>query len=188
MALLHYTDYVKTPFMFCNAYMYLWECDYWTLDLHGVAREYEIKVSLADFKRDALKDKHRQADKGAHYFYYVCPEGVIPKELVDTKYGLIYVKSSGSWHGCDLRMIRRPRRLHNKPFSRWQQVAEKAFHRWRPLWFEKLQEKEITFEEYKQGFDLSDIENQTHEYREEVPKIDVQVFPTERGDERDRAA
>lgn len=98
-----------------------WECDVFEVTKAGFFREYEIKLSLADFRADAVKQKingdylrgedgrwkyeRKPGDKkhdllsqcsplGPVQFWFVCPEGVIPYDPEFPEWaGLIYVRS-----------------------------------------------------------------------------------------------
>jgi hypothetical protein len=157
-------DDQKYPFQCPNAFIYLWECDYWTLTAEGEAREFEIKISRSDFFQDAKKDKHKEA-KGANYFYYVVPRHLIKPEEVDKRYGLIYV-----WDTGFVEIVKKPRRLHTERFDNWKMLANKMYWRFRQLWREKYIAKEITREEYYDGFNLS-----LEEY--ESPELLTPVIP-----------
>lgn len=112
-ALNHSMDWRKTPFRMSNAFVYGWESDFWTLDARNIAREYEIKISLADFRKDAEKEKHQHLGiKGPNFFYYVCPDGLIAPELVDKRYGLVYIRAYN-----DIYLKRRPKELHRRASS-----------------------------------------------------------------------
>jgi hypothetical protein len=96
-----------------NIYAFRWESDLLMITNSGYAVEYEIKLSLSDFKADfkkkgSIKSYDRDADwksrisynsksddllsgKGSNRFYYVCPEGLIPIEEIPDYAGLIYV-------------------------------------------------------------------------------------------------
>lgn len=91
------------------------ECDIFELTKSGYFREYEIKVSLADFRADATKGKRQwevqeiegrrqrvrlpdltkhqmleRADRlGPTRFYYCCPAGLIDQSLLPQWAGLI---------------------------------------------------------------------------------------------------
>lgn len=55
----------------------------------------EVKVSVADFRADALKP-HRAEGEGMGLFrYYMCPAGVIQPEDVPPRWGLLWVDSRG---------------------------------------------------------------------------------------------
>jgi hypothetical protein len=79
-----------------------WECDVYEITDSGYAREYEIKLSVSDFKADADKwdrkhtrNKHcllESADEQCpKHFYFVVPESLISVAEVPVWAGLIYV-------------------------------------------------------------------------------------------------
>jgi len=148
-SLVRFIDNRIYPFKLANVFIFNWECDFFTITGAGETREFEIKISRSDYFKDALKDKHKLAN-GANYFYYVCPQGLIKREEVDKKYGLIYV-----WDTGFLEIIKKPRRLHDKPFDRWKQLAIKTNARYYEMWRQKFIDKEITVDEYRDGFTLS---------------------------------
>ena len=57
---------------------------------------YEIKISHADFINDVRQfhKKHEHALNISHYFYYICPWGIIEKSEVPEIAGLMYVNKS----------------------------------------------------------------------------------------------
>lgn len=88
-----------------------WECDVFELTEAGFFREYEIKLSRADFKADASKMRRRYdyandvdvvtnkhgllADRAVHgpsRFWYVCPTDLLTAEEMPEWAGLIYAK------------------------------------------------------------------------------------------------
>ena len=150
----------KYPFQIPNAFFYGWECDYWALDIAGIAREFEIKISRTDYFNDAKKQKHNV--KGANYFYYVCPKDLIKIGEVDKKYGLIYIRDGGF-----VEVVKKPKKLHDERFTDWKILASKMYWRFRGLWREKYLAKEITRDEYITGFN---IELQKEDYE----SIDLQ--------------
>lgn len=137
------------PFQIPNAFMYAWESDYWVLSARGQTKEFEIKCSFADFKKDAKKDKHKECT-GANFFYYVCPDGVIPIDEVPSKYGLMYVYDERY-----AAIVKRPRKLHDNKFENWRLLAVKMYYRWHNLWKEKYIIGTISDDEYRQGFNIS---------------------------------
>jgi len=147
------TDSRLYPFRLTNAFVYAWECDYWTLDAHGNTREFEVKCSRSDFLIDSKKAKHSNTD-GANYFYYVCPEGMIRGEEVKPGYGLIWVAENG------MEIIKKPRRLNHNVFTNYKQLAEKYYWKWHGLWHEKYIAKEIDWATYKSGHEI-DLFNET---------------------------
>jgi hypothetical protein len=147
--LFKWVDHRKFPWQMCNAFIYAWECDYWAMTAGGEAREFEIKISRSDYFNDAKKEKHNDCN-GANYFYYVVPKDLITNAEVDKKYGLIYV-----WEDGTIDVVKKPRQLHNNKFTDWQMLANKMYWRYRGLWREKYISKEITLEQYHEGFNLS---------------------------------
>jgi hypothetical protein len=90
------------------------ECDIISVTKDNYTYEYEIKVSLADFKADFRKVKkhewlasgkgviaHQGKRKGqithliCNYFYYVCPACLISEDLIPSYAGLIWVHYDG---------------------------------------------------------------------------------------------
>lgn len=89
-----------------------WECDVFELTGAGFFREYEIKLSRADFKRDAEKDgwaghwdpgegrknKHEllaQGDaRGPVQFWFVVPEDLVTVDEVPEWAGLLYFREN----------------------------------------------------------------------------------------------
>jgi hypothetical protein len=95
-----------------NVFLYGWESDYVAFSKNGYVYEAEIKISRSDFQADlrnkaakhtalssALKGEGGAA--GPNRFVYVCPEGVIrPEDLETLPYaGLLWVDRRGvfSW-------------------------------------------------------------------------------------------
>lgn len=116
------------PFQMCNAFIYRsWECDYWALDTHGLAREFEIKISRGDFLNDKKKPKHSLT--GANYFYYVVPKDLVKKTEIDPKYGLLYV-----WEDGHITTEKKPRKLHEGVFQDYKMLAEKVYWKYDNLW------------------------------------------------------
>lgn len=86
-----------------NYYIGRYECDLLKITKVGHLYEYEIKVSRADFKKDAEKayrsyrtgetvTKHTEILNGkrCHRFYFVVPEGLVNPAEVPDGFGLIY--------------------------------------------------------------------------------------------------
>lgn len=92
-----------------------WECDVWRLTKSRFTEEYEIKLSVADFKADARKakdlwnwnevekkydrsasHKHQQLSngEGPNRFWYVAPEGIGIDEVPEWA-GLIHFTKGG---------------------------------------------------------------------------------------------
>lgn len=93
----------KTSKIYPNCYLGSWECDVLEVSKQGYASEYEIKVSVRDFKADGLKSTKTQKGKKltkaqtlkqgkrVEKFWYVVPYGLIKEEDVPDYAGLIYV-------------------------------------------------------------------------------------------------
>lgn len=141
-------DNRKYPYQLPRAFIYNWESDYWALDTNGITKEFEIKTSRQDYFNDAKKDKHKVCN-GANFFYYVCPKGLILKSEVDKKYGLIYISEYGN-----ALIEKRPQRLNDNRFNDWQMLANKMYSKWYSLWNKKWIDKEITRQEYFEGFNI----------------------------------
>ncbi len=87
-----------------------WECDMFSTTRDGFMVEHEIKVTVADFKRDLAKRAYRRTDPmapgremcmkhaeleagkttGPTRFFYVVPSGMIDRDDVPKWAGLIY--------------------------------------------------------------------------------------------------
>lgn len=90
-----------------------WECDVFEVTSAGFMREYEIKLTRADFKADASKtrdlwnprtyrrdtpvNKHQSMGQphGPRQFWYVVPEGLIEATEIPSWAGLIYLHDAG---------------------------------------------------------------------------------------------
>ena len=89
--------------LFPNTYLGNWEGDVFEVTNSGYLYEYEVKITRADFKKDAEKAKHYwsgqiiskfdqiREGKRCNYFYYLVPENLIHVEDVPEFAGLIYV-------------------------------------------------------------------------------------------------
>lgn len=94
-----------------------WECDVFELTEAGFFREYEIKLTLGDFKADAKKcdlfrtgcypnmQEHRRVKHdlmgqpcGPRQFWYVAPEGLLVPEQVPEWAGLIAIHDARPTH------------------------------------------------------------------------------------------
>lgn len=128
-----------------------YECDVFELTAAGYMREYEIKLSLSDFKADQAKcnqssrdfkdgrwvdvpgrKKHQRLaerdQNGPTFFWFVAPKGLIPLELLPDWAGLIECADWSShappWR-VRLSLARKAPRLHNKfPDPKVRQHAE----------------------------------------------------------------
>lgn len=81
-----------------NVTMFGWESDLVSITAAGYLCEYEIKISRADFRADAKKDRHHlltnfeisKRKRGPSFFYYVVPRDLIAAVDVPSYAGLIY--------------------------------------------------------------------------------------------------
>lgn len=94
--LSHY--YFKQGICIPNVYLYAWECDFLRVTKSGYVFEYEVKVSLSDFKADFnKKSKHKRlqdnSSRKPNRFYYACPNDLIKPDEVPEYAGLIYCSS-----------------------------------------------------------------------------------------------
>lgn len=99
--------------IFPNTYIGNWECDIVELTKSGYLYEYEVKISRADFKSDAKKQRDGyekiegewqpssktkysvlQSGQRVNYFYYVVPRCLISVDEVPEFAGLIYVDTT----------------------------------------------------------------------------------------------
>ena len=92
------------------SYVTGFEADIIMVSPSGLATEYEVKTSRADFKKDFAKiSKHKNLAKpvlaksrntvaqypnAPNYFYYVCEEGLLTVKDIPPYAGLIYVKEN----------------------------------------------------------------------------------------------
>lgn len=102
-----------------NTHALGWEADLVSLTKAGLANEYEIKLTRADYRADAKKTaKHKALRTGQHaanYFWYVTPPGLdvdpLPKHA-----GHIEVGQDDAWVDC--RVVKRAPRLHARALDR----------------------------------------------------------------------
>lgn len=110
-----------------------WECDVFELTPARRWCEYEVKLTLADFKADAAKlkvDRWEKTSRSKHEelrqrlgpcpnrFYYVAPDGLLPLALIPEWAGLIEVRygNDGQWfpHRAFERVVKRAPQLHQR--------------------------------------------------------------------------
>lgn len=116
VALMSWVKSTRADIVIPNYYMGVWECDLMKVTYpSGFITEYEIKVSVADFKKDALKqsqyskrNKHNEIANGkrCNRFYFVVPEGMIKPEDIPEKMGLIYAFENDSLIGIDFKVVK----------------------------------------------------------------------------------
>lgn len=97
----------KNNKVFPNVFIDHYEADILEITKAGYSYEYEVKISRADFFKDAEKKKlswsgnvksvkfdELQSGNRVNYFYYVVPKGLIQPEEVPEFAGLTYVEIS----------------------------------------------------------------------------------------------
>lgn len=96
------------------------EADVLVLRKSGLAAEYEIKLSRADFRADFQKQaKHAalraRATSCPNYFFYVAPAGLIPPAEVPSYAGLIEVRPSQdpAYPGAQSGLVKEAPKLHS---------------------------------------------------------------------------
>lgn len=103
-----------------NIYLYNgFEADMLRITKNYYRYEYEIKCTRSDFKNE-FKNKHRKhkwmaagGTSGPNYYSFACPYGMIEKEELPEKYGLVYVDMSAhGWLSCHI--VKRPSLLHKE--------------------------------------------------------------------------
>ena len=101
------------------------EADVLMITKSGMAYEYEVKTSRADFKKDFSKlsnhkiysdkrphlIKKRNYPKKPNYFYFACMEGLIKKTEIPVYAGLVYIMPDNT-----LKVIKKAPRLHAYKF------------------------------------------------------------------------
>ena len=152
-------DNRKFTYKIPRAFIYGWESDFWAMTSEGETREFEIKISRSDYLIDKKKEKHSDTTQGANYFYYVCPKGLISKEEIDSKYGLLTIRQDGY-----LEVAKKPQRLNDFKFTNWKMLANKMYWKWYSVWLQKYRDKEISNSEWRAGFniELDTSPNQTN--------------------------
>lgn len=128
------------PVIIPNIYFFpMWESDMLYVTKSGYLHEFEIKLSLSDFRADGRKEyKHMMlADgRGPSEFWYVCPPGIIPIEQVPDYAGLAYVIDDPRKYHEGQRTLdvqrkakrqKQPRKISTRD---WESLANKATNRY----------------------------------------------------------
>lgn len=143
-----------------NVFLFDWESDYLSVNENEYVYEFEIKVSLDDFKKDSLKkEKHilleskADAQKMPNKFFYVAPGGIIPTLYLPPYAGLIEVSNTD--HGMIAEVT------VNAPFLHRENVFEKI----KPMLLEKFYNKYIRteFDNYELRKKIKELEYQLSE-------------------------
>lgn len=138
--------------VFPNIYMCGGEMDLAVITPAGYLWEFEIKLTLADWKADANKSKWRHPSrKYISRFYYAVPEGMAEKvpDFVPESTGLIefvYLKGRGEWRPSEVRKAtgKRGEKVSDIMLKK---IMEKAYYRfWGQRWHR--QQSELNGTEY----------------------------------------
>ncbi|MBI3654028.1 MAG: hypothetical protein HY231_23605 [Acidobacteria bacterium] len=106
-----------------NSCCFGWEADFISLSRAMYATEYEIKISVADFKAEFKKkpDKHNhllnEKKSRPNYFYFVAPTGLIGVEDVPEYAGLILIAKNGLFPYNAIQVVKKARLLHKRKLS-----------------------------------------------------------------------
>lgn len=118
-----------------NLFLYPWESDLIIVNKSGYISEYEVKLSVSDFRNDFKKQghikshtnfygeylngntKHESLVKGfgPNRFFYCFPADMIPHSEVPEWAGIIHIRSfnHNNIHFLTTSIIRNPKRLHS---------------------------------------------------------------------------
>lgn len=102
-----------------NSFVFEWESDYLSVNENDYIYEFEIKVSLDDFKKDSLKkEKHILLEskefprKMPNKFFYACPRGILPSISIPSYAGLVEIGITSS--GLQAEVIKMAPFLHRE--------------------------------------------------------------------------
>lgn len=137
-----WNDYGVGQWACANIHYYAFESDLLILRNSGTVVEYEIKLSVSDFRAGLKKkqiispyNKNRRVNKihknqkyitrheyltkglGANMFYYVAPDEVISRVDIPEWAGIIRVAPNNSANVCSRVLKKRARKLHKKKAS-----------------------------------------------------------------------
>lgn len=117
-------DFGKRSFVIPNYTPARWfESDIFEITKAGYFREYEVKMTRADFKADALKysqkgNKHwmllNGSVDGPTEFYFVCPEGLIDRSEIPSWAGFFVARPLTSGKAIYVQRLIKAPRLHRK--------------------------------------------------------------------------
>lgn len=115
-----------------NFFIGTYECDLYTVNVNHFSTEYEIKKTVADFKRDFNKNNHCfnweekrrntetkheliESGKRTNRFYYVVPETILGLIEIPKYAGLITFDPNNNWSYFET--IKKAPRLHPNPID-----------------------------------------------------------------------
>jgi hypothetical protein len=134
-----------------NSCLFVWEADLLSVTRSGFIHEFEIKISRADFKADAKKDRTKllldpvltrygrpRTVSRPNYFSYAVPKGLISPDEAPDYAGLIYLNEFTEGHSLDYRIaevIKEPKRIHSEKITDGQrrQLCRALIHRFWPM-------------------------------------------------------
>jgi len=120
-----------------NIYWFESEADSMVITVANILIECEIKRDLQDFRHDFKKEKHDlmrslyDTSIIPNFFYFVCPEGLIPTNQIPEYAGLIYIMKLKNSIGYYAKRIITAPILHKEqiPPKQWEKLAMKLYHR-----------------------------------------------------------
>lgn len=121
--LMYYMQGSPADILIPNFFVGMYEMDLFKLSKTGNITEFEIKISLSDFKADFKKGggiKHANIRSGqckCNRFYYVIPKGIVPVELIP-KYAGLYEFEKDHFN-----LIKNAPMLHKNKFSDYKGLA-----------------------------------------------------------------
>ena len=128
-------------FFMCNKFYSEFEADFLRITNSGFLYEYEIKMTVEDFRKDFSKEskhhikpttKHEMLKSGElniKHFYFCAPSGIIPVEQVPEEFGLIEFRREGNYQQLFSTTVQKPRALSNHiaDFKFKVKIMEKVF-------------------------------------------------------------
>lgn len=124
------------------------EADLWRLSKARMTVEYEIKISRSDFRSDGKKastsryrnyrdglagevsQKHQRLalgdERGPNRFYFMAPQGIIPREEVPEFAGLIELEGDPLWP--KFKYVKTAPKLHRRKFDDDLQKVMRSFY------------------------------------------------------------
>lgn len=111
-----------------NCGLYAWVSDLLSVTAANMVYEYEIKISVGDYRKDAKKCRHERLQNFRTYphnsqkptmpnkFYYVSPADIIPLQGVPDYAGLLHL------HGKAIEEVKPAPWLHRFPITAKQEA------------------------------------------------------------------
>lgn len=141
--LLKYARSTPSDIVVPNWYVGKWEMDVFKLSKAGYVTEYEVKVSVSDFRNDFKKQTDKQLAKmyeaaghafdskrkhdclegRCNQFYFVVPAGLVDKSEVPDNCGLIYFENG------KFSIVKLAKRTKEYKFDKWKELAYKMYYR-----------------------------------------------------------